>query len=102
MRLQLPVYALAVQEALGLGEVEEGFYWKIGDAKASSFKLSNFKYEGFEGPDAAYKLALGHIQGVLEGSQAGNFAPKAPKGGCPEYCPALSWCWRYEAGYKND
>lgn len=100
-RLQLPIYALAAQEALELGGVEDGFYWSINDAKASSIKLSSFKYEGMEGPDAAYQVAREHIQEVLEGARAGNFAPKAPKGGCPDYCPATSWCWRYEAGYKN-
>jgi ATP-dependent helicase/nuclease subunit B len=101
-RLQLPIYALAAQEALGLGEVEEGFYWSINDAKASSIKLSRFDYKEMEGPYAAYQVAREHIQKTLEGTRAGNFAPKAPKGGCPDYCPAISWCWRYEAGYKND
>ena len=101
-RLQLPIYALAAQEALGLGEVEEGFYWSINEAKAGSIKLSSFTYEGMEGPEAAYQAAHEHIQEILEGTRAGNFAPKALKGGCPDYCPAKSWCWRYEAGYKND
>jgi len=100
-RLQLPIYALAAQDALMLGEVEEGFYWKIGDAKASSFKLSRFKTEWDKGPSAAYQVAREHIKDVLEGARAGNFAPKTPDGGCPDYCPAISWCWRYEAGYKN-
>jgi ATP-dependent helicase/DNAse subunit B len=101
-RLQLPIYALAAQEALGLGEVEEGFYWSINEAKAGSIKLSSFTYEGMEGPEAAYQAARVHIQEILEGTRVGNFAPKAPKGGCPDYCSAKSWCWRYEAGYKND
>ena len=101
-RLQLPIYAQAAQDALGLGEIREGFYWSINYAKASSIKLSSFKYEEIEGPDAAYQVAREHIQEILEGTRAGNFTPKAPKGGCPEYCPAISWCWRYEAGYKND
>lgn len=100
-RLQLPIYALAAQDALMLGEVEEGFYWKIGDAKASSFKLSRFKTEWDKGPSAAYQVTREHIKDVLEGARAGNFAPKTPDGGCPDYCPAISWCWRYEAGYKN-
>lgn len=101
-RLQLPIYALAAQDALMLGEVEEGFYWSVKDAKASAIKLSSFAYEGLKGPEAAYQVVREHIRDVLEGSKAGNFAPKSPKGGCPEYCPAISWCWRYEAGYKND
>ena len=101
-RLQLPIYALAAQDALGLGDVRDGFYWSINDAKASSIKLSNFKYEGIQGPDAAYQVAREHIQEILEGTRAGKFEPKAPKGSCPEYCPATSWCWRYEAGFKYD
>ena len=101
-RLQLPIYALAAQDALGLGDVRDGFYWSINDAKASSIKLSSFKYEEIEGPDAAYQVAREHIQEILEGTRAGKFEPKAPKGGCPDYCPVKSWCWRYEAGYKND
>jgi hypothetical protein len=82
-----------------LGEVEEGFYWKIGDAKASSFKLSKFKTEWDKGPSAAYQVAREHIKDVLEGARAGNFEPKTPDGGCPDYCPAISWCWRYKAGF---
>ncbi len=98
-RLQLPIYALAAQDALELGEVEEGFYWSINDAKASAIKLSSFKYGDIKGPDAAYKLVSEHIKDVLESTRAGNFAPKTPDGGCPEYCPAISWCWRYKAGF---
>ena len=98
-RLQLPIYALAAQDALMLGEVEEGFYWKIGDAKASSFKLSKFKTEWDKGPSAAYQVAREHIKDVLEGARSGNFVPKTPDGGCPDYCPAISWCWRYKAGF---
>jgi len=101
-RLQLPIYALAAQEALHLGEVEEGFYWAIKDAKSSTIKLFNFDYEGMRGPNAAYQVVREHIRDVLEGSTAGNFSPKAPKDGCPDFCPAKSWCWRYEAVYKND
>ena len=101
-RLQLPIYALAAQEALRLGEVEEGFYWSVRDAKASAIKLSGFEYEGLKGPEAAYQVVREHIRDVLEGSMAGNFVPKAPKDGCPDFCPAISWCWRYEARYKND
>lgn len=101
-RLQLPIYALAARDALRLGAIEEGFYWSVNDAKASAMRLSSFKYEGLEGPGAAYQVVGEHIRDVLQGTRAGDFAPKAPKGGCPEYCPAVSWCWRYQAGYKND
>ena len=101
-RLQLPIYALAAQNALRLGQVVDGFYWKINDAKASAFKLSNFETQDIKGPEAAYAVAKGHILKNVTGIRSGQFPPKAPKGGCPEYCPATQWCWRYQAGYKND
>jgi ATP-dependent helicase/DNAse subunit B len=97
-RLQLPIYALAAQEALGLGTVTEGFYWQIRDAKASSLKLSRFNTDELKGPEGAYAIALDHIQHNLKGIHAGQFPPIPPKGGCPKYCPAVQWCWRYQAG----
>jgi len=100
-RLQLPIYALAAERALQLGEVAEGFYWKITQAAASSFNLSSFEFDNQKGPQAAYKIAQTHIQQVLEASRAGNYLPKAPKDGCPDYCPAVQWCWRYHGGYNN-
>ena len=51
-RLQLPLYALAAQEALRLGAVASGFYWHILQGKASSFKLEKYP----DGIDAAFKL----------------------------------------------
>jgi ATP-dependent helicase/nuclease subunit B len=97
-RLQLPIYALAAQEALGLGTVAEGFYWQIRDAKASSLKLSKFITDALKGPGGAYMIALDHIHNNLKGIRAGQFPPIPPKGGCPSYCPAVQWCWRYQAG----
>jgi len=98
-RLQMPIYALAAQEALNLGEVVEGFYWKIRDAEASSFKLSKFKTGDEEGPAAAYSVLIAHIARILDGIRSGQFPPRPPKGGCPPYCPAVQWCWRYQAGF---
>lgn len=98
-RLQLPIYALAAQDALQLGEVVEGFYWKIGAAEASSLKLSKYKLDDEKGPQAAYRTAIAQIQRILEGIRSGEFPPIPPKGGCPSYCPAAQWCWRYEAGF---
>lgn len=98
-RLQLPVYALAAQQALDLGDVVEGFYWKINAAEASAFKLSRFKSDGGEGPEAAVRLALEHIEHSLAGIRSGEFPPRTPRGGCPEYCPAAQWCWRFKAGF---
>jgi ATP-dependent helicase/nuclease subunit B len=97
-RLQLPIYALAAQEALGLGTVVEGFYWQIRNAAASSLKLSRFTTDELKGPQSAYTVARGHIKNNLKGIRAGQFPPVPPKGGCPKYCPAVQWCWRYQAG----
>lgn len=98
-RLQLPIYALAARDALRLGEVVDGFYWKIYEAKASSFKLEKFKDEGLAGPPAAYRIVIEHINNILSGIRSGRFPPKPPRGGCPEYCPAVQWCWRYQGGF---
>jgi ATP-dependent helicase/DNAse subunit B len=42
-RLQIALYALAARDALGLGDIADGFYWHIGSAKASSLKLRSFE-----------------------------------------------------------
>jgi len=94
-RLQLPIYALAAKQALGLGEVSSGFYWHIQSAEASSLKLE--KYEG--GVEAAYAVAIAHIGKHVKGIRAGRFEPKPPAEGCPSYCPAVGFCWRYKGGY---
>jgi ATP-dependent helicase/DNAse subunit B len=94
-RLQLPIYALATQDALGLGEVASGLYWHILKAEASSLKLE--KYEG--GAGAAFATALAHIGRHVKGVRAGHFEPEPPAEGCPNYCPAVGFCWRYKKGY---
>lgn len=100
-RLQLPIYALAAQEALSLGTVVEGFYWKITAAEESSMKLSKFKHEYLTGTEAAYSTLISHIKHHLVGIRDGKFHPTPPKGGCPSYCPAVGWCWRYQAGFSQ-
>jgi ATP-dependent helicase/DNAse subunit B len=89
-RLQLPIYAMAARDALGLGEVSGGFYWHIQKAEASSLKLE--KFEG--GVDAAFAIAVEHIGRHVTGICAGHFEPKPPEEGCPSYCPAAGFCWR--------
>jgi ATP-dependent helicase/nuclease subunit B len=92
-RLQLPIYALAARDALGLGEVSSGFYWHIQKAEASFLKLE--KFEG--GVDAAFATAVAHIGKYVAGIRAGHFEPKPPEEGCPSYCPAVNFCWRYKS-----
>jgi ATP-dependent helicase/nuclease subunit B len=98
-RLQLPIYALAARDALGLGDVSEGFYWEIKGAKAGSLKLSRFKTRQSEGVDEAIRVAVEHLRRIVYGIRSGTFPPVPPKGGCPSYCPAAQWCWRYQPGF---
>jgi ATP-dependent helicase/DNAse subunit B len=92
-RLQLPLYALAARDALGLGPVSAGFYWHIGRAEASSLKLE--KYQG--GIDAAIAQVVQHVAAYVKDIRAGQFQPKPPSDGCPSYCPAAAFCWRYKS-----
>ncbi len=90
-KLQLPLYALAVQEVLGLGKVVDGFYWHIQQAEHSDFTLSRF--EG--GPIGAIETAVHFAWEVVHAVRSGRFVPEVPDGGCPTYCPAAVCCWRY-------
>jgi ATP-dependent helicase/DNAse subunit B len=94
-RLQLPVYALAAQKALGLGQVTSGFYWHIQKAEASSLKLEKFE----DGVNSAFTLAIAHVGRHVAGIRAGRFGPKPPAEGCPGYCPAANFCWRFKRGF---
>ena len=95
-RLQLPLYAMAARDALGLGAPVEGIYWKIRAAESGPLKLSKFKTESAEGMDAAEQVVKEHLLRIITGIRAADFPPMPPKGGCPSYCPAAQWCWRYE------
>lgn len=90
-KLQLPLYALAAQETLGLGVVTDGFYWHFQQAEASSFKLD--KAEG--GVDGAIETAIHHAWAAVHHIRSGQFTPKPPDTGCPTYCPAAAFCWQY-------
>jgi ATP-dependent helicase/DNAse subunit B len=90
-KLQLPLYALAAQQTLGLGPVAEGFYWHFNQGKASYFTLS--KAEG--AVNGAVETAVNHAAHAVELIRHGRFTPKAPEGGCPAYCPAAAFCWHY-------
>ena len=90
-RVQLPLYALAVRDAVGLGEVSSGFYWHVGSAKASSFKLEKFT----GGVKGAIQTAVAYIRAYVSGVRQGQFPPRPPAKGCPGHCPAATFCWRY-------
>jgi ATP-dependent helicase/nuclease subunit B len=90
-RVQLPLYALAVREALGLGEVGGGFYWHIGSAQPSRLRLESY----LGGAEFAMQTALEHALDTIEAVRIGRFPPRPPSDGCPANCPAAAFCWRY-------
>jgi RecB family exonuclease len=90
-RIQLALYALAARDALDLGEPAAGMYWHIGSAKPSSLRLE--KQEG--GAAAAMATAKDYALTYAESIRQGHFAPQPPDGGCPAWCPAADFCWRY-------
>jgi len=90
-RLQLPLYALAAQEALG-AEVASGFYWHIGSAKPSSLKLE--KYD--DGVAGSIETAVRYALAIGAAVCAGQFAPTPADDGCPAFCPAVPFCERYK------
>ena len=94
-KLQLPLYALAAQEALDLGTVKEGFYFHVRSAQPSSFKMSSFWNEGKKGVEVAMESAKMNGWLAVRSIQGGKFSPKPPKNGCPSYCPAVDFCWQY-------
>jgi hypothetical protein len=97
-RLQLPIYAMAADQALRLGIPIEGFYWTLFQGKASTLKLSTFKCDFGSGIQAAFDLAEAHVATIVGLIQHGAFEPEPPPGGCPDYCPAAAWCWHFTPG----
>jgi ATP-dependent helicase/nuclease subunit B len=95
-RLQLPIYALAAKQLTGKQPVE-GFYWNLRKAEPGRLHLSKFKVDEYpQGVPGALELALEYIDAALFGIHAGVFPPQPPEDGCPAYCPAAAWCWRYK------
>jgi ATP-dependent helicase/DNAse subunit B len=88
-KLQLPLYALAAQEALQLGSVSDGFYWHVQHAEASRFTLADF------GPQEAMETAVAHAWAAVRGARRGHFVPQVPADDCPTYCPAAAFCWHF-------
>jgi ATP-dependent helicase/nuclease subunit B len=97
-RLQLPIYALAAEQACGVGEVVDGCYWSINQAKPH-LKLKAFTDEDEQGLACAARVAQGHIERIVSGIRQAMFVPQPPEGGCSSYCPGASWCWQYEPGF---
>jgi RecB family exonuclease len=95
-RLQLPLYALAATR-LGHGVAGDGVYWFVTQARASKWSLGRFEdpATGAVGAAAAIELAVAHAHAAVQGAWQGQFQPTPPASGCPDYCPAASFCWRY-------
>ncbi|MFQ5434139.1 MAG: PD-(D/E)XK nuclease family protein, partial [Anaerolineae bacterium] len=90
-RIQLALYALAARDALGLGKPAAGMYWHIGSAKSSYLQLEK-QDDGIEaGLETAKEYALAYAAAIRQG----HFAPHPPEKGCPAWCPAADFCWRY-------
>ena len=87
--LQLPLYARAAADALGHGQPRDGFYWSVTQAEPSKLRLAKV------GVDEAVEMALNHAWEAIDGARAGRFSPSPPKEGCPDFCPAASFCWHY-------
>ena len=94
-KLQLPLYAMAAERALGFGEPVDGFYWHLADAKRSGLTLAKCGYE------AACEILREHLRQVLLGVRSGEFGAQVPSNGCPTWCPAAGFCWRYREGYRS-
>src|SRR5207302_309868 len=99
-RLQLALYALAAKQIPDTGTAVDGFYWPLFKAAPSKLRLQDFHYESaegeaFDGARGAMDLAQAHVRRYLTAIAAGEFSPTAPRDGCPPYCPAKLWCWRY-------
>jgi ATP-dependent helicase/DNAse subunit B len=99
-RLQLPLYALAAQQLSQSGQAVDGFYWPIREAKPSKLRLHDFYFEDengrvYQGATGAMALAQEFVRTYVSRIASGQFAPAAPRGGCPPYCPAKLFCWRY-------
>ncbi len=95
-RLQLSVYALAVRDALGLGEPVEGFYWRIGPQGRSGLRLSSFAHAQYTGPRGAIELASEHIAAAVTHLAQAEFSAEPLGGKCSAYCIAAAWCWRFK------
>ena len=73
------------------GEPAAGMDWHSGSARPSSLRLE--KQDG--GIEAGLETAVNYALTYAEAIRQGHFAPKPPDGGCPPWCPAADFCWRY-------
>ena len=93
-KLQLPLYALAAENLVG-GEIKEGFYFHVQSAEPSRLQLSSYQDPEGQGPRGAVKRAVQESWKAIRQIRGGQFRPQVPPRGCPTYCPAAGFCWRY-------
>jgi ATP-dependent helicase/DNAse subunit B len=93
-RIQLALYALAVEQFLKGRQVVDGFYWHVRAARRSSLALGRFEGGVRGAVDRAVEWALEASARV----RAGDFAPRPPKEGCGSYCAGVDVCWQYTRG----
>lgn len=101
-RLQLPLYAMAASDCLQMGQPVEGMYWALRKNEAGRLQLSSFRAEvngkQYAGVQGALDLAREHVGRHIRLIRSGKFQPQPPSDGCPSYCPAAAWCWRFDPG----
>ena len=85
--VQLPLYALAAEQALEQGRAVDGFYWSVEHAKASRLRLQKM------GVSRAVAMAIQHTEHAVEGVRAGHFEPRPSQQAC-RFCPAAAFCWQ--------
>ncbi|MDT8305684.1 MAG: PD-(D/E)XK nuclease family protein [Anaerolineae bacterium] len=93
--VQLPLYALAAEQALGMGTVSDGFYWHVRDARPSPLRLSA------ENLEEAVSQAINHTWDAVDGVRAGAFVPTPPRGSCPDFCSAAAFCWHFKPRFRR-
>jgi RecB family exonuclease len=96
-KLQLPLYALAAEEALRLGSVADGFYWHV---RHANWHLEHARHRTWftldkVGVREAMDAAIAYAWEAVRGARRGAFVPQPPDDGCPSYCPAAGFCSHY-------
>ena len=98
-KLQLPLYALAAEEALELGTVRDGFYWHV---QRADWHMEHAQSRAWftlhkVGAREAIEDAVRYAWEAVRGARRGAFVPQPPEDGCPSYCPAAGFCPHYAA-----
>jgi len=90
-QLQLPLYALAARQI---------FDRPVHNAAYRSMSDGELRWLAKQGHtlDTALATAQQHVAEITAGIRAGAFPAEPPAAGCPAWCPARAWCWRFTPG----